>query len=618
MRLLSITKADPVWNIVSALILLSTQFAPASAAEPVDWKPVGKSDLSDIPDPPREFRGVWIATVYNLDWPSKPGLPVAVQKAELKGIFDRAKELNLNAVVFQVRTMCDALYDSPLEPWSYYLTGKVGKKPDPFYDPLEFAVEEAHKRGLELHAWINPYRALTGYYGDGVPNEHISASYPWLVHKKGGHSWLDPSSTFVRNRVLTIAFDIVNRYNVDGLHLDDYFYPYPGKGEYEGNLDDEENWSRFKLNDEENTEKADWRRENVNELIKNLYLDIKRHRPWVKVGISPFGIWKTGTPENIRGLSSYSQIFTDSRKWLREGWVDYFSPQLYWKNEGPQSFMKLYDWWQEENVHGRHIWPGIATSRIGDAKTGGGESDGRDAVELLEQISHTREKIAGSPASGQLHWHWEAFATNRGGISRMITKNRYADRALTPDSPWLAGQGAENEPEEPAPLPKAVDISLIENPAIAAARKLKEEIAKAEAEAAKSKKPGDDEKADKSSAAAEKANAEAKLAKAGKTGDLPDSSDKGGDESTASHLITWKGSEPNLKPNSHARWWAVQIQTGEGEEAEWRLHDIKTAKGTTFSSPIEDPEKITQIAIRSVDRIGNLGEVVSILKKSSK
>ncbi|NNE90126.1 MAG: family 10 glycosylhydrolase [Verrucomicrobiales bacterium] len=567
MRLFSITKEDSICSAAILVALLSNfvLLTPELRAEkPLQgWRELRESELKSIPAPPREFRGVWVATVYNLDWPSKPGLPVAVQKEELREIFERSKELNLNAVVFQVRTMCDALYDSPIEPWSYYLTGKMGKAPEPFYDPLAFAVEEAHARGLELHAWINPYRALTGYYGDKIADNHISQNFPWLVHKSGSHSFLDPSSVFVRNRAITVAFDIINRYDVDAIHLDDYFYPYPRDGAYEGTLDDEENWLRFQF-EKGDMAKADWRRENVNVLIRDLYRDIKRHKPHVKLGISPFGIWKKGAPANIRGLSSYSQIFSDSRKWLREGWVDYFSPQLYWKMEGPQSFASLYKWWQDENVQGRHLWPGVATSRIGEEGSGG-ESDGRGATELLEQISFTRTHLNKSPASGQIHWHWEAFATNRGGISRMITKKRYAERALTPESPWLAGQGAEAA-EDDGELPVATGINLrrVSPPVASGKKKTPSENAEEEAD------------------------------------DTPE---------TGSWILTWNSSMDEVSP-SH-QWWAVQVKTGEGEDANWELKETVRATGKR-AVRISNIEKISAISIRAVDRIGELGPAAAV------
>ena len=423
---------------------------PGAEREP--WKSPGVP--VEVPEPRREFRGIWLTTVYNLDWPSKPSLPVEIQQLELREILDRVASLNMNAVVLQVRTMCDALYDSPIEPWSYFLTGEVGKAPEPYYDPLKYAVDEAHARGLELHAWFNPFRAATAAYGEaGLSADHVGRQYPWLLRPVGGHQWLDPSSEFVRNRAATVVFDVVNRYDIDAVHMDDYFYPYPEGGREPG-LDDAENYQRYLL-EGGTLSLGDWRREIVNEFVRDLYVEIKRSKPWVKFGLSPFGIWRPKHPESIDGLDAWRVIFADSRKWINEGWVDYLSPQLYWKREGPQSFTKLFHWWQDQNPKGRHLWPGVAASRIG--KEGAGEADGRDVMEVLEQIDDTRAYLGSAPASGQLHWRWEAFATNRGGIAKLITLRRYAERAVPPPSPWLAGQG---DADGDSPLPVAENPSL--------------------------------------------------------------------------------------------------------------------------------------------------------------
>ncbi|MCB1065900.1 MAG: family 10 glycosylhydrolase, partial [Verrucomicrobiae bacterium] len=309
MRRFSITKhrrlCNPLAYFPAAVVLVIATLTGWSSAFAVEekpplprWRNLSESEAPSVPEPRREFRGVWIATVYNLDWPSKPGLPVETQQAELLDILDRAAALHLNAIVLQVRTMCDAFYESPLEPWSYYLMGELGQAPEPFWDPLAFAVEAAHQRGLELHAWLNPFRATTAEYGDVMPANHVSSQYPWLTRTSGRHLWLDPSSEFVRNRFLTVAFDIVNRYDIDAIHMDDYFYPYPAKGEEPG-LDDEENWQRYRYGEvlatgEEPMDRNEWRRELVNNLIEELYHDIKRTKPWVKLGISPFGIWRPG------------------------------------------------------------------------------------------------------------------------------------------------------------------------------------------------------------------------------------------------------------------------------------------------------------------------------------
>lgn len=443
MPLFSITKAGPLCNFLSAVagVSLSAPIPVAPAAEA--WREVSPRDAPTVPEPAREFRGVWVATVYNLDWPSKPGLPVETQKEELLEILDGAAALNLNAVVLQVRTMCDALYASPIEPWSYYLTGELGKAPDPFWDPLAFAVAEAHARGIELHAWFNPFRAVTTEFGPSMPDSHISRQFPWLVKSSassGRTRWLDPSSEFVRQRAILTILDVVNRYDIDAVHLDDYFYPYPGRSGEPG-LDDAENWEDYRLGQGGSLERDQWRRELVNRLIKDLYQEIKRAKPWVKLGISPFGIWRSGEPNGIKGMDAYSQIFADSRKWLREGWIDYLAPQLYWKMKGPQSFETLHRWWQDENVQGRHLWPGIATSRIGS----GGEADRRDAAEIVAQITTTRDYPGKSSGAGQLHWHWEAFATDRGGIRKRLPADTYAERALPPPSPWLAEWEMESE-----------------------------------------------------------------------------------------------------------------------------------------------------------------------------
>src|SRR5215510_6533664 len=182
------------------------------------------------PAPPREFRGLWIATVKALDWPSRPGLPSQQQKAELIALLEQAKRVRLNAVFFQVRPACDALYPSKLEPWSEYLTGTMGKAPEPFYDPLAFAIEEAHRRGLELHAWFNPYRALHTNAKSPPSANHISKTKPHLVQRYGGYLWLDPGEKEVQDYSLSVVMDVVKRYDVDGIHFDDYFYPYPVEG----------------------------------------------------------------------------------------------------------------------------------------------------------------------------------------------------------------------------------------------------------------------------------------------------------------------------------------------------------------------------------------------------
>jgi len=348
-----------------------------------------------MPTLQREFRGAWVASVANIDWPSKPGLSAFAQQAELLAILDRARALNLNAVLLQVRPAADALYASPLEPWSAYLTGVEGRAPEPYYDPLTFAVGEAHARGLELHAWFNPYRARHPSATGSPARTHISVTHPELVRSYGKYLWMDPGESKVLKRTLDVMLDVVKRYDVDGIHIDDYFYPYPelGADSVEVPFPDAVSYAKYQrrggalaLND--------WRRHNVDTLVQQLYARTKALKPWVKVGISPFGIWRPGYPAQIKGFDSHEKLYGDSRRWLREGWIDYFTPQLYWPiAQMAQAYPVLLDWWLSENVKARHIWPGHNASR---AAAGGTWLPG----ELNAQIAATRATVTRATTAG--------------------------------------------------------------------------------------------------------------------------------------------------------------------------------------------------------------------------
>jgi uncharacterized lipoprotein YddW (UPF0748 family) len=395
--------------------------------------PASDGRTTAIPEVQREFRAAWVATVANIDWPSSRTLSTEQQKAELIAILDKAVELKLNAIVLQVRPACDALYDSKLEPWSPYLTGTMGKAPDPYYDPLEFAVEESHKRGLELHTWFNPYRALHPSYKGKIPDSHISKAKPGLAKKYGGHLWLDPGEKEVQKHSHEVMLDVVKRYDIDGVHMDDYFYPYKEKGKDGKILDfpDEDSWKKYKESGGE-LSRNDWRRDNVNQFVKHLYEGIKKEKPSVKLGISPFGIWKPGFPEQIKGFNQYEELYADAKLWLEKGWVDYWTPQLYWKIDKPdQSFPVLLKWWTEQNKMKRHVWPGQFTSRVNDkSKTSW------SASEILYQIQWTRLTPG---ATGNVHFSMKAFLDNRDGLNDELTTpgGLYAQPALVPASPWL-------------------------------------------------------------------------------------------------------------------------------------------------------------------------------------
>lgn len=381
------------------------------------------------PTPAREFRGAWVATVSNIDWPSKPGLPSDQQKAELIAILDQAVKLKLNAVLFQVRPACDALYPSALEPWSEYLTGQMGKAPNAFYDPLALAIEEAHRRGLELHAWFNPFRARHASGKAPVAPDHVSKTHPQWVKSYGKQLWLDPADMAAQEYSSVVILDVVKRYDVDGIHLDDYFYPYQEKLPDGRWLDfpDEANWKRYVAGGGK-LSRPDWRRENVNQFVRNLYRSIKSIRPWVKFGISPFGIWRPGHPGQIKGLDAYDQLYADSRKWLANGWVDYFAPQLYWSIESPgQSYPVLLKWWLEQNTQHRHLWPGNNSAKV--------RSQAWPANQIIEQVRLTRTLAAG----GNIHWNASSLMPTS-PLGPALAQGPYAGPALVPASPWLDQQ----------------------------------------------------------------------------------------------------------------------------------------------------------------------------------
>lgn len=376
------------------------------------------------PAVPREFRAAWIASVYNLDWPSAPGLPPATQREELLRILDRAAALHLNALILQIRPAGDALYASPLEPWSPFLTGKMGRPPEPFYDPLEFAISEAHRRGLELHAWFNPYRAHIA--SSGAPsNDHISRTRPDLIRSYNGMLWLDPGRPEALAHIRAVVLDVVRRYDIDGVHIDDYFYPYPDKKKTP--FPDGATYAAYQRGGGKLT-RAEWRRDNTNRLVQTLYQTIKGEKPWVKFGISPFGIWKSNHPPGIKsGIDARDDIFGDSLHWLKMGWLDYLAPQLYWTIDKPdQSFPRLFDWWRDQNSLQRHLWPGIAVDRVGKD---------RNATEILRQVGLTRRGTGSS--AGHILWNFRPVLENRGGVGTRLKNESYTSPALTPACPWL-------------------------------------------------------------------------------------------------------------------------------------------------------------------------------------
>jgi uncharacterized lipoprotein YddW (UPF0748 family) len=387
------------------------------------------AETPPAPSPPREFRAAWVATVANIDWPSKKGLSTKEQQAELLAILDAAAKLHLNALILQIRPMCDALYASKLEPWSEYLTGRLGQAPEPYYDPLEYAVREAHARGLELHVWLNPYRAHHPSSTSAIPADHIVKRRPDLAPRYGTHHWLIPTEKEVQDHSLAVFLDVVRRYDIDGIHMDDYFYPYKEKDKA-GKLipfPDDASWSSYQKAGGK-LPRDDWRRDAVNRFVERLYREVKNLKPHVKVGISPFGIWRPGHPKGIAGLDQYAELYADAKLWLNKGWVDYWTPQLYWPiKQEKQSYPRLLAWWAGENTQGRHLWPGNIPSRVSEREKGW------PATEIRDQIVLTRKQKG---AGGNVHFSMKALLRNRGGVADELAK-LYREPALVPASPWL-------------------------------------------------------------------------------------------------------------------------------------------------------------------------------------
>ena len=439
-----------------------------SARQPIDNR--------TLPPPsPREFRAAWVASVANIDWPSRPNLTVAQQQAEIIKIVDRARELNLNALVLQVRNSADALYPSDIEPWSEYLTGEQGRAPVPFYDPLKLWVEESHKRGIELHAWFNPYRARHLQAKSPLATTHIANKIPSAVKSYGGYLWMDPGEAAASNQTLSVILDVVRRYDIDGVHIDDYFYPYPvavpGTAALvvtplpspddtpapvvELPFPDDSSWQAY-LAKGGKLARDDWRRQNVNSLIEKIYQGIHREKNWVKFGISPFGLPKPSLrPVGIAGFSQYDKLFADAELWLQNGWLDYFTPQLYWPiNQTAQAYGTLLDYWISQNKAGRHIWPGLYTSRITNTEKSW------QPEEILNQITLTRTRgRANELVRGHVHFSMAALTENRKNISEQLKVSAYDAAALVPRSPWL-GQTLPALPRVTAELIKSTRANI--------------------------------------------------------------------------------------------------------------------------------------------------------------
>ena len=376
----------------------------------------------------REFRGAWVATVNNIDYPSKPGLSAAQLRSEFDAIVARAVELKLNALLFQVRPAADAFYKSPLEPWSEWLTGTQGQAPDSGFDPLAYAIERCHANGLQLHAWFNPFRAWHEA-GKSAPHpSHVTQKAPRLCIPYGKFTWMDPGDATAVKWSLATVQDVVQRYDVDGVHLDDYFYPYPVA---KTPFPDDASYGKYREGGGR-LGRGDWRRQNVDDYVRRLYTLVHEAKPWVAVGISPFGIARPGVPKGITaGIDQYESLGADPVKWLREGVVDYLSPQLYWPiDEREHAFDVLLGWWNAQNPLGRGLWPGLSSVRaLGNHKN-------FRADELADEIALTR---SANRAPGFVLYNFSSLRSDAANVGGALRDRIHRERAVAPALTWLAG-----------------------------------------------------------------------------------------------------------------------------------------------------------------------------------
>ena len=404
--------------------------------------------LSASAQPKYEFRGVWIATVDNIDWPSYGNWDADKQKEEFRNILDMHQRNGMNAMVVQIRPAGDAFYPSTYEPWSQWLTGTQGKPPSPYYDPLQFMIEETHKRGMEFHAWLNPYRAVFNINTSSIAPNHVTRLHPEWFLVYGDKKYFDPGNKDAQQFVVDVVRDIVKRYDVDGIHMDDYFYPYriPGK-EFPDEMSYRKSGSSLS--------KDDWRRSNCDSIIRALSIAIKSERKLCRFGISPFGVWrnKDKDPEGSdskAGQTNYDDLYADILLWLKKGWIDYVTPQLYREiGDDKIAYEKLVDWWAAHS-YGRHVYIGHGIYRgVGKETKGWG-----DPVQIPQQIQILRQN---PNVQGSIYFSSKTFSRNPQGWNDSLQNNYYKYPALLPPMRWI-----DNEKPWPPIVERAIRDSAIE------------------------------------------------------------------------------------------------------------------------------------------------------------
>ncbi|MCR5152028.1 MAG: family 10 glycosylhydrolase [Prevotella sp.] len=375
--------------------------------------------------PKREFRGAWIQCVNG----QFVGMSTETMQQTLTYQLDELKKDGVNAIIFQVRPECDALYESKIEPWSRFLTGKQGKAPEPYWDPLAWMIEQCHKRGMELHAWINPYRAKTKTTNE-LANNHIAVRRPDLVFSYDGLFILNPGIPECTKYTCEVVRDIVRRYDIDGLHIDDYFYPYPVAGVP---IPDD---AQYQADNRGFTVRGDWRRDNVNRFIKQLYETIHQEKPWVKFGVSPFGIYrnKRNDPNgsNTSGLQNYDDLYADVLLWVNNGWLDYCVPQLYWEiGHKAADYQELITWWNSHAAN-RPLYIGEDIERT--AKHPDPQNPRSHQLPAKYRLHQQMRNV-----NGWVLWYAKAAVDNIGNYGMALRNGYWRTPALQPLMPFIDG-----------------------------------------------------------------------------------------------------------------------------------------------------------------------------------
>ncbi|GAA4343277.1 glycoside hydrolase family 10 protein [Flaviaesturariibacter amylovorans] len=415
-------------HLLTTFFLALAAAATAQDTTRVDSVPASFADTSASPAAPAyEFRGVWMASVDNIDWPARGQYNPDSQRIDFRRQLDLHKANGMNAVVVQVRPAADAFYPSPYEPWSQWLTGQQGRPPVPFYDPMQFGIEEAHKRGMEYHAWLNPYRAVFSTRSSSIAPAHVTRLHPeWFV-TYGSTRYFDPGNPEAQQWVVNVVKDIVERYDVDAIHMDDYFYPYRIAGK------EFPDSASYRLYGNGLTKDA-WRRSNTDSIITKIGRAIRATKPWVKFGISPFGVWrnKSQDPEGSNtqaGVTNYDDLYADILLWLREGWIDYVTPQIYWEIGHPRAeYATLVDWWAK-HAYGRHVYIGHGIYRFYEKAP---------AWHRKDQIPRQIEILRRYPEiQGSVYFSSKSFERNPNGWNDTLRLNHYRLPAEVPPMPWL-------------------------------------------------------------------------------------------------------------------------------------------------------------------------------------